>query len=42
MAFAVFLLAAAPGSDVETEVAQQPVNVVIPADENEEAQLNEA
>ncbi len=42
MAFAVFLLAAAPGSDVETEVAQQPVNVVIPADENEEVQLNEA
>lgn len=42
MAFAVFLLAAAPASDTKTESAEQPVKVLVPADENEEVQLSKA
>ncbi len=42
MAFAVFLLAAAPVRNTPTETAQQPVNATIPADQNEEVQTNEA
>lgn len=42
MAFAVFLLAAAPGEEINSDAVQQPVNVTIPAEQAEEVQVNEA
>lgn len=42
MAFALFLLAAAPSSDESMESPQQPVNVTVPADQADEVQVNEA